>query len=136
MIKRKESGRIRRRFGRNVSIPRRLKIIDDSNAFLNAFRFIVFLITRKWVNFYLSVFCFFRKWFWIKQHDPFGTKIDKFNFLKKESCCIWVFSPRIWNVLWKRLWLTNLQHQLKKWRDDPEITKKLLFCFISGLKIC
>ena len=30
----------------------------------------------------------------------------------------------------------NKLHKLKKWRDDPEITKKLFFCFIFGLKIC
>ena len=30
----------------------------------------------------------------------------------------------------------NILHKLKKWRDDPEITKKLFFCFIFGLKIC
>ena len=24
----------------------------------------------------------------------------------------------------------NLLHQLKKWRDDPEITKKFYFCFL------
>ena len=29
----------------------------------------------------------------------------------------------------------NLLLQLKKWRDDPEIPKKLFFCFILGLKI-
>ena len=109
--------------------------VDDSNAFSNAISFIVFLFTVKWVKFGLNVFCFFRKWFWIRQHEPFGTKIDKFQFVFKESCCLWVFSPRIWNVLWMRFWLKNLLHQLKKWRDGPEITKKLLFCFIFGLKI-
>ena len=86
------------------------KIIDDSNAI----RFIVFFITGKWVNVYLIVFRFFRKWLWIRQHDPFGTKIGKFNFVFKEYCCLLVFSLRIWNVLWMRFWLKNLLHQLKK----------------------
>ena len=31
---------------------------------------------------------------------------------------------------------TKELHQLKEWRDDPEITKKLLFCLILRLKIC
>ena len=31
---------------------------------------------------------FFRKWLWIKQHDLFSTKIDKFNLVFKESCCL------------------------------------------------
>ena len=52
----KESGRIRRRFGRNVGIKQRLKIIDDSYAFSNAIRLIVFLITGKFVKFYQNVF--------------------------------------------------------------------------------
>ena len=65
-----------------------------------------------------------------------NKKIDKVNFVFKESCCLWVSSPRIWNVFWMRIGLKNLLHQLKTRRDDPEITKKLLFCFIFGLKIC
>ena len=32
--------------------------------------------------------------------------------------------------------LKNFLHYLKEWRDDLEITKKLFFCFIFGLKIC
>ena len=80
----KESGRIRRRFGRNLGIQKHLKSVI-SNAFSNAICFIVFLITGKWVKLCLNVFCFFRKWFWIRQHDLFGTKIDKFNFVFKES---------------------------------------------------
>ena len=113
------------------------KIIDDSDQFSNVISLIVFLITRKWVNFYFSAFCFFRIWFWTWQHDPFHTKIDKLaSFVFSKSCCLWVFSPRIWNVFWMCFSLKNLLHHLKKWRDDPEITKKLFFCLILGLKIC
>ena len=80
--------------------------------------------------------CFFKIWFWIGQYDSFHTIINKFYFVFKEFCCLWVLSPRIWNVLWMRFSKMNLLHQLKKWRDDPEIPKKLFFCFIFGLKIC
>ena len=70
-------------------------IIDDSYAFLNAILLIVILITGKWIwknkNFIAFLF---------GQHYPFHTKIDKFNLVIKESCCLWVFSPRIWNVSW------------------------------------
>ena len=44
------------------------KIIDDSYAFLNAIRLIVFLITGKWVNYNFIAFCLFSIWFWIGQH--------------------------------------------------------------------
>ena len=82
---------------------------------------------RKMVKFYFSAFCFFRIWFWKGQHDLFHTKIDKFSFDFKESCCLWVFSPRIWNVLWMSFSLKNLLHHLKIWKDDPDITIKLFF---------
>ena len=71
------------------------KIIYDSCAFSNAIRLIVFLITGKLVNFYQNVFCFFKIWFWIVQHDRFDSIIDKFFFVFKEFCCLWVLSPRI-----------------------------------------
>ena len=74
-------------------------------------------------------------WFWIGQYDQFHTIIDKFYLVFKEFCCLWVLSPRIWNVLWMHLWEMNLLQQLKKWRDDPEIPKELFFCFIFGMKI-
>ena len=93
------------------------------------------MITWKRVNFHFNAFCLFRVWFWTWQHDPFHTKIDKFWFVFKKSYWLWVFSRRIWNVLWMRFSLKNFLHHLKKWRDDPEITKKLFFCFIFGLKI-
>ena len=99
------------------------KIVDDSGQFSNVIRLMVFLITGKWVNFYFNEFCFFRIWCWTWQHDPFHTKIDKCSFVFKEYHCFFVFSPRIWNVLWMRFSLKNLLHHLKIWRDDPEITK-------------
>ena len=43
----------------------------DLNAFSNAIRLIVYLITGKWIYIYFNAFCFFRM-----QHDPFHTKID------------------------------------------------------------
>ena len=58
--------------------------------------------TGKLVKFYQNVFCFFKIWFWIGQYDPFYTIIDKFYFVFKECCCLWVLSPRIWNMLWMR----------------------------------
>ena len=112
------------------------KIVDDSDQFANVIHLIVFLITGKWVNFYFNAFCFFRIWFWTWQHDPFHTKIGKCSFVFKETHCLWVFSPRIWNVLWMRFLLKNLLHHWKIWRDDPKITKKLFFYFIFVLKIC
>ena len=108
--------------------------MDDSYAFSNAIRLIVFLNTVKLVKFYQNVFCFFKIWFWIGQYDPFHTIIDKFKFVFKEFCCLWVLSPRIWNVLWMRFSKNYLLHQLQRWRNDPEIPKKLFFCFIFGWK--
>ena len=101
----------------------------------NVIRLIVFLNTGKWVNSYFSRFCFFRIWFWTWQHDLFHMKIDKYRFVFKESYFLWVFSPQIWNVLWMGFSLKNLLYHLKKWRDDPEINKKLFFCFIFGLNM-
>ena len=93
-------------------------------------RLIVYLIKGKWLNFYFNAFCFFRIRFWKGQHDPFLTKIDKISFVFKESCCLWVFSPRIWNVLSMCFSLKNLlRHFKKKMEKDPEITKKLFFLF-------
>ena len=75
------------------------KILADTYTFSNAICLLVFLITgiRKWFNFSLNVFCFFRIWFWIGQHDPFLTNIDKFNFVFKVSCCLWIFSRFVFN---------------------------------------
>ena len=111
------------------------KIIDDSFAFSNTIRLMVFLVTGKFIIFYQHVFCFFKIWFRIGQYDPFHTIIDNFYHVFKEFRCLWVLSPRIWNVLWMCFSRRNFLHQLKKWRDDPEIPKKLFFCFIFGLKI-
>ena len=47
------------------------KIIDDSYAFSNAIRLIVFLITGKLVKFNQNAFCFFKIWFWIG-HSSFA----------------------------------------------------------------
>ena len=74
-------------------------------------------------------FCFFRIWFWTWQHDPFHTKIDKFSFVFKESCCLWVFSPRIWNAQWMHFSQKNLLHQLK----NEEMTQKQLKSIFSVL---
>ena len=132
----KESGRIRRRFGRNVAYNKGWKIIDDSYAFSNAIRLIVFLITGKLVKFYKNVFCFFKIWFWIGQYDQFHTIIDKFYFVLEEFWCLWVLSPRIWNVIWMHLSKMNLLHQLKNWRDDPwpRDTPKIIFLFYFGVE--
>ena len=131
--KNKASGRIRLILSRNVDKLKRLKIMVYSYSFSNAIRLIVFLIKGKWVNVYFNAFCFFRIWFWKGQHNPFHTKIDK-SFVFKESCCFWVFSPRIWSVLWMRFSLKNLLHQFKKWRNGPEITKKLFSVLFLGWK--
>ena len=50
----------------------------------------------------------------IAQCDPFRTKIDKFNFVFKESYCLWVFSSRILNVLWMSISLKNSLQQIAK----------------------
>ena len=106
------------------------KIIDDSNAFSNAIRSIVFLIIDKWMNFYLNVFCVFSKWLWIRQYGSFGTKIDKF----RETCCLLVFSPRIWNcngcVLYQRIYCINK----KKWERWPSNNLKVTFLFYFWVK--
>ena len=105
------------------------KIIDDSYAFLNAIRLIVFLITGKWVNYNFIAFCFFSIWYWIGQHDPFLLKIDKFKLFFKEYCCIWVFYPRIWNILWMRFSANNLLHHFKKMERWPRDIQKVIFLF-------
>ena len=65
--------------------------MDDSYSFLKAIRLIVFLSTGKLVNFNFIAFCFFSIWFWIRQHDPFHTKIDLtmvFHLLSTNLKCI------------------------------------------------
>ena len=85
---------------------------------------------RKMSNFNWIAFCFYSLWFWIGQHDQYHTKTDKFSFVFKESCCFWVFSPLIWNVLWMHFSEKNLMHHLKKrGRDDPDISNKVIFLF-------
>ena len=74
--------------------------------------------------------CFFKIWYWKSQYDQFHTLIDKFYFVFKEFCSLWVLSPRIWNVLRMHFSKMNLLRQSKKRGDDPEIPKKLFFCFI------
>ena len=54
-------------------------------------------------------------------------------FKKKEFCCLWVLSPRIWNVLRMRFSKKYLMHQLKKWRDDQEISWKLSYLSVLFL---
>ena len=110
------------------------KIIDDSYAFSNAIRLIVFLITGKLIKFYQHVFCFFKLWFRIGQYDPFHTIIDNFNHVFKEFCFLWVLSPRIWNALWMCFSKMIFFHQIEKWRDDPEIPKKLFSVLFFGWK--
>ena len=60
------------------------------------------------------MFLFFKIWFWIGQYEPFQTIIDKFYSVFKECCCLWVLSPRIWNMLWMHFSKMNFRHQLKK----------------------
>ena len=90
---------------------------------------LVFLITGKLLKYYQSVFCFVKKWIWIGQYDPFHTINDKFYFVFKELCCLWVLSPRIWNVLWMCFSKMNLLHQLKKMERWPRDTQKVIFLF-------
>ena len=75
---RKEIGSIRRRFGRNVGIQKRLKyytIIRLFECIFDAIRFkIVFLIPEN--GEVLPQYILFLQ---IRQHDPFGTKINKFK---------------------------------------------------------
>ena len=61
----------------------------------------IYKILPKW-------FCFFKILIWIWQYDTFHTIIDKFSFVFKQFRCLWVLSPRIWNVLWMRFskWFT------------------------------
>ena len=61
----KESGRIRRRLGS----------IADKKKYYKWFGFI--FDCYSWVNCNFVVLYFFSIWFWIEQHDPFHTKIDK-----------------------------------------------------------
>ena len=103
------------------------KLWTIHTRFLNAIRLTVFLNLGKLIKIYQNEFCFFKIWFWMGQYDPFHTIIDKFYFVLKKICCLWVLSPRIWNVLWMRFSKRNLKHQLKRWRDDPEIPKKIFF---------
>ena len=78
--------------------------IDDSNTFYECYSFNGILDYRKMGKYLPNIFI---TWLWIEQHEPFHTKIDNFNFCS----------------------LKNLQHELKKKRDDQEIIKKLFFCF-------
>ena len=107
------------------------KIIDDSYTFSNAICLIVLMNTGKLVNFFLNVFCFFRIWFWIGQHDPIRTKLDKFfNYVfLKETCCVWVFFPRTWNVLLMRFSRKNLKHKFEKMERWPRDNQKVIFLF-------
>ena len=73
------------------------KIIDDSYAFSNAIRLIVFLITGKLLKFYQNVFCFFKIRFWIGQYDQFHRIIDKFYFVLK---FVHVCFQRCMHLLW------------------------------------
>ena len=113
------NGRIRHRFGRKAGILKSpKKNYRWFNAFLNPIQFLIFLITGKWVYFNFIAFCFFRMWFWTWQHDPFHTKIDKFGFGFKECFCLWVFSPRIRNVLWMRFsaeFTASILKKMERW---------------------
>ena len=83
--------------------------------------------TGKWVKFYQNVICFLKTWFWIGQYDLFHTIFDKFYFVFKEFCRLWVLSPRIWNVLLVRFSKMNLLHQLKRKERWPRNTQKVFF---------
>ena len=114
-----------------------LKIINDSKPFSNAIRLIAFLITGKWAFFFTSVHFvspiydseqnitthFIRKStnlaLFLKNLVVPGSPLHEFEMFF--GC---VFHKSIYCIIFK------------KWRDYPEITKKLFFCFIFGLKIC
>ena len=117
----KESGRIRRRFSRNIGIYQRMKNYSRFMRVFDCYSFNSILDYKKIVKILPKCFCFFKIWFWIGQYDPFHTIIIKFYFVFKETWYIWVFSPRIWNVSWMHFSKMNLLHQLTQWRDDPEI---------------
>ena len=109
---------------------RRLKNYDD----LYAICLTVLLNAGKLVTFYQNVFCFFKIWFWIGQYDPFHMIIDKFYFVFKQFCSLWVLSPWIWNVVRMRFSKKNFMHQLKEWRMIQRYPKYYFFLFFFGLK--
>ena len=106
----KESGCIRWSFGRNVGIKQRLKNYRRFIRIFECFLFSSIMITGKLLKLYQNVFCFNRA---IRPISNFTL------FFFKEFCCLWVLSPRIWNVLWMHFSKMNLLHQIKKLNDDP-----------------
>ena len=86
--------------------------------------------TGKLVKFDQNVFSFFKIWFWKGQYDPFHTIIDKFYFVFKNFCCLWVLSPRIWNMLWMHFSKMNFRYQLKKMERWPRDTKRFWGFFL------
>ena len=107
------------------------KITDDPCAFSNATRLIVILITENLVKFCQNVFCFFKTWFWIGQYDPFHTKSDKFYFVFKEFCCLWVLSPLSTNLkCFMDAFIKNeFTASIKKMERWPRNTQNVIFLF-------
>ena len=99
--------------------------MDGSFSFSNALRLIVLLNTGKLVKFYQNIFCFFNIWFWLGQYVPFHTIMDKFYFVLKVFCCLWVLSPRIWNVFFEKDFNASIK-KMEKWHRD---TQKVIFLF-------
>ena len=127
----KQVGRgIRRRFG---SIIVGIKLQTIRTLFVNSIH-----DTVKWLN-SLNVFCFFRIWLWIRQHDPIRMKINKFNLVfKLKKLVVTGSSLHEFEMLLMRFSRKYLLHKFKKWRDDPEIInqKNYFSGDLGGLEIC
>ena len=106
--------------------------------FSNAIRLLVFLSTGWLIKFYQHVFCFFKIWFRKGQYDPFHTIIDNFYHVFNEFCCLWVLSPRIWNVLWMRFFQKWIFASIKKmerflfyfWVEDM-LSPNIWYCHLN-----
>ena len=96
----KDSGRIKRRFGRIVGIQKRLQNYRLSNAFLNAIRFIEYRNMGE----YLPRFILFLQNMILKKatRSIWLWKSTNLVLFFKNFVCLWVFSPRIWNGFWMR----------------------------------
>ena len=121
-----ESGRIRRRFGRNVGILKRLKNYRRFKRIFDCYSFNSILEYRKIGKILLNCIWFLQNMILNKAIRSNSYKIRQFYFVFKEFCCLWVLSPRIWNVLWMRFSKINLLRRSKKWSDNPD-TKKVIF---------
>ena len=108
------------------------KIIDDLYACSNAIRLL--LNTGKLVKKLLKCILFLQNMILNRAMRSISYDNRQFLFCFEQSCCLWVLSTHIGNVLRMSFSENNLMQQLNRRKYDPEIPKCKFSVLFLGWK--